>query len=96
MSLNLYPIIRELGVGGFGKTYLATNPLMPSQPACVLKQLLPVSNNRQLQQLIEERFKKEAIILEGLWERSNGMIPRPYAYFVDRGEFYLLSSSGIH
>ena len=90
MSLNLYPIIRELGVGGFGKTYLATNTLMPSQQSCVLKQLLPVGNSPQLQQLIEERFKREAIILEGLGERSNGTIPKLYAYFVDRGEFYLV------
>lgn len=90
MSLNLYPIIRELGVGGFGKTYLATNTLMPSQQTCVLKQLLPVGNSPQLQQLIEERFKREAIILEGLGERSNGTIPKLYAYFVDRGEFYLV------
>jgi serine/threonine protein kinase len=89
MSLNLYPIIKELGDGGFGKTYLATNTLLPARPYCVIKQLKPVTNDPQLQQLIQDRFEKEAIILEGLGDGSNGMIPRLYAYFVDQGEFYL-------
>lgn len=90
MSLILYPIIKELGDGGFGKTYLATHTQMPSRPNCVLKQLKPVANDPQLQQLIQERFEKEAIILEGLAEGSNGMIPRLYAYFVEQGQFYLV------
>ncbi len=89
MSLSLYPIIKELGDGGFGKTYLATNTLLPARPYCVIKQLKPVGNDPQLQQLIQERFEKEAIILEGLGDGSNGMIPRLYAYFVEQGKFYL-------
>ena len=90
MSLSLYPIIKELGDGGFGKTYLATNTLLPSRPYCVLKQLKPVVNDPQLQQLIQERFEKEGAILESLGNGSNGTIPRLYAYFVEGGEFYLV------
>ena len=90
MSLSLYPIIKELGDGGFGKTYLATNTLLPARPYCVVKQLKPVASDPQLQQLIQDRFKKEAGILEGLGDGSNGMIPRLYAYFVEQGEFYLV------
>jgi serine/threonine protein kinase len=90
MSLSLYPIIKELGDGGFGKTYLATNTLLPSRPYCVLKQLKPVASDPQLQQLIRERFEKEGAILESLGNGSNGKIPRLYAYFVEQGEFYLI------
>jgi serine/threonine protein kinase, bacterial len=90
MSLSLYPIIKKLGEGGFGTTYLATNTLMPSQPYCVVKQLLPTSTDPQIQQLIKDRFKQEAITLESLGKDSNGKIPSLYAYFVEQGEFYLI------
>ena len=89
MSTTLCPIIKEIGDGGFGRTYLAMNTLLPSRPYCVLKQLKLVTNNPQLQQLIQERFEKEGAILESLGNGSNGMIPRLYAYFIEQGEFYL-------
>jgi serine/threonine protein kinase len=90
MSLNLYPIIKQLGNGGFGKTFLATNTLMPSRPYCVVKQLIPTSNDPHLQTLIQERFGKEGLVLESLGEQSSGMIPKLYAYFMEEGEFYLV------
>jgi serine/threonine protein kinase, bacterial len=90
MSLNLYPIIKQLGNGGFGKTFLATNTLMPSRPYCVVKQLIPTSTEPHLQTLIQERFQKEGLVLESLGEQSNGMIPKLYAYFMEAGEFYLV------
>jgi serine/threonine protein kinase, bacterial len=90
MSLSLYPIIKKLGEGGFGTTYLATNTLMPSQPYCVVKQLTPASTEPKLQQLIKDRFKQEAITLESLGKDSNGKVPSLYAYFVEQGEFYLI------
>jgi serine/threonine protein kinase, bacterial len=90
MSLNSYPIIKKLGEGGFGTTYLATNTLMPSQAYCVVKQLTPTSTEPKLQQLIRDRFKQEAITLENLGKNSNGTIPSLYAYFIEQGEFYLV------
>jgi serine/threonine protein kinase, bacterial len=90
MSLSLYPISQQLGAGGFGTTYLATNTLMPSRPYCVVKQLIPTSTDPQLQQLIQDRFKQEAIVLENLGKGSNGMIPMLYHYFVEQGDFYLV------
>jgi serine/threonine protein kinase, bacterial len=90
MSLSLYPIIKKLGEGGFCTTYLATNTLMPSQPYCVVKQLTPTSTDPQVQQLIKDRFKQEAITLENLGKNSNGKVPSLYAYFVEHGEFYLI------
>jgi serine/threonine protein kinase, bacterial len=90
MSLNLYPIAKQLGEGGFGTTYLATNTLMPSRPYCVVKKLIPTSADPGLQQLIQDRFKQEAITLENLGKGSNGMIPMLYHYFVEQDEFYLV------
>jgi serine/threonine protein kinase len=90
MSLDLYPIIQPLGNGGFGKTYLATNTLMPSKPYCVVKQLIPTCTEPSFQGLIQERFQQEARVLESLGEQSNGSIPKLYAYFVQEGEFYLV------
>jgi serine/threonine protein kinase, bacterial len=90
MSLNSYPIIKKLGEGGFGTTYLAINTLMPSQSYCVVKQLMPASTEPKLQQLIRDRFKQEAITLENLGKESNGRIPILYAYFIENGEFYLV------
>ncbi len=90
MSINLYPIIKQLGEGGFGTTYLATNTLMPSRPYCVVKQLVPTSNDPRIQQLIQERFRQEAITLENLSKGSNGRIPTLYHYFAEQGEFYLV------
>jgi serine/threonine protein kinase, bacterial len=90
MSLSLYPIIRQIGSGGFGKTFLAKNTLLPSQLECVVKQLVPMSNDPQLQVLIKERFEKEGLVLESLSKNSNGMIPCLYAYFTENNEFYLV------
>jgi serine/threonine-protein kinase len=37
---NHYNIIKELGEGGFGKTFLAEDTHLPSRPKCVIKQLI--------------------------------------------------------
>ncbi|MGB8703345.1 MAG: protein kinase, partial [Thermosynechococcaceae cyanobacterium] len=38
---NQYTIIRQIGQGGFGKTYLAENTAEPSSPRCVIKEFIP-------------------------------------------------------
>ncbi len=84
-----YQVIRTLGAGGFGETYLAEDTYMPSKRRCVIKQLRPIHNNPQIYQLVQERFQREAAILEELGG-ANDQIPALYAYFSSDGQFYLV------
>ncbi|MFN6535253.1 MAG: protein kinase domain-containing protein [Nostoc sp. EkiNYC01] len=84
-----YQVIRTLGAGGFGQTYLAEDTYMPSKRLCVVKQLRPIHNNPQIYQIVQERFQREAAILEELGG-ANDQIPALYAYFSSGGEFYLV------
>ena len=86
---NRYKIIRSLGSGGFGETFLAEDTQMPSQRRCVIKQLRPIQDNPQVYELVKQRFQREAAILEELGDGSD-RIPRLYAYFTENGQFYLV------
>ncbi len=75
-----YQVIRTLGEGGFGHAYLAEDTQMPSSRRCVIKQLKPVITTPEVYQIVQERFQREAAILERLGE-NHQQIPRLFAYF---------------
>jgi serine/threonine-protein kinase len=90
MILNdRYRVIQAVGSGSFGQTFLAEDTHMPSKRLCILKQLKPIKNAPDYYQAIQERFQREAAILEALGE-SNDQIPSLYAYFEEAEQFYLV------
>ena len=86
---NRYRVIRELGKGGFGETFLAVDAHLPSEQTCVIKQLYPIVSKPKQYQWVRERFQREAAILEAL-SQGNSQIPRLYAYFAEAETFYLV------
>ncbi|HAN45981.1 MAG TPA: serine/threonine protein kinase, partial [Cyanobacteria bacterium UBA8156] len=84
-----YHILKQLGSGGFGETFLAEDTQLPSRQRCVIKKLKPTHSNPSLRTLLQERFEREAVVLEQLGNACD-RIPRLYAYFAEGGEFYLV------
>ncbi len=83
-----YEILRMLGRGGFGVTFLARDANLPGEPLCVIKQLCPKFSDPIGLQTARKRFEQEARILSKLG--SHSQIPMLLDYFVNEGEFYLV------
>ena len=87
---NHYRIVRELGHGGFGRTYLAEDAHRFNEP-CVLKEFAPQVHGSYALQKSEELFEREAGVL---YKLQHNQIPRVRELFrvsiSDRGYLFLV------
>jgi serine/threonine protein kinase/predicted DNA-binding WGR domain protein len=83
-----YKIIKQLGAGGYGETYLAedciTLPINP-KPQRIVKRLKP----NRIDDPTLHRFRQEAAMLYKLGN-NHDQIPKFYDYFEENREFYLV------
>ncbi len=83
-----YRIIRSLGVGGFGQTYIAEDTRRPGNPPCVVKVLQPASSDPEFLAVARRLFRSEADTLEKLGHHDQ--IPRLLAFFEQDQDFFLV------
>ncbi len=83
-----YQIVKYLGGGGFGETFVARDTQLPSSPQCVVKKLKPQSNDPVTLETARRLFDTEAQVLYKLG--THDRIPQLLAYFEEKEEFYLV------
>jgi len=83
-----YQIIKPLGRGGFGQTFLAKDLHLPDRPLCVIKQLKPKVSDPLTLATAKRLFDREAQTLARLGDHNQ--IPRLFAHFEQDDEFYLV------
>jgi formylglycine-generating enzyme required for sulfatase activity/tRNA A-37 threonylcarbamoyl transferase component Bud32 len=86
---NHYKIIKFLGQGAFGHTYLAKDLDLPGHPQCVVKHLKPRDPNPDHLLMAKGLFDKEAQTLYKLG-KLHDQIPSLSAHFEEKGKFYLV------
>ena len=81
-----YKIIKQLGKGGWGVTYLAQDIELPSKPYCVIKEITPsiYLTESQNKKLFEREVK--ALYILGKYPQ----IPDFFARFKQNNKFYLI------
>lgn len=82
-----YYVVRQLGRGGVGVTFLAKDQQCFDSP-CVVKQLQPKTSNPQTLAIARRLFNREAEIMNSLGHCDR--IPRLLAYFEQNHEFFLV------
>lgn len=83
-----YRIVKNIGSGAFGVTFLAQDENIPTQPKCVVKQLKPLVNDPNHLEQAKKLFEKEAATLAKVG--NHNQIPYLKDYFEDGGDFYLV------
>ncbi|PLZ49006.1 serine/threonine protein kinase, partial [Fischerella thermalis WC442] len=83
-----YRIVKALGQGGFGATFLASDEALPGEPSCVIKQLRPSGTAPHVLKMARELFEREAVTLGKIG--NHPQVPRLLDYFEEREQFYLV------
>ncbi len=83
-----YRVLKALGQGGFGATFLARDESLPGEPSCVIKQLRPATTVSHVIPMARELFEREARTLGRIG--NHPQVPMLLAYFEDNQQFYLV------
>jgi len=83
-----YRVLKPLGQGGFGATFLAHDQILPGEPSCVIKQLRPSGTAPHILQMARELFEREAKTLGTIG--NHPQVPRLLDYFEEQEQFYLV------
>jgi serine/threonine protein kinase len=83
-----YRAVRQIGQGGFGKTFLAVDQDLPNKPSCVIKQFSPQVQSASVLQKATELFEQEAVQLNILGKHPQ--IPELLAHFEQDKRLYLV------
>ncbi len=83
-----FRVVKPIGQGGFGATFLAIEEKLPGKPPCVIKQLRPSGTTPYILNMARELFAREAETLGKIG--NHPQIPRLLDYFEDSEQFYLV------
>ena len=83
-----YKILKLIGRGAFGVTFLAEDMQRPGNPHCIVKQFQPLSNDPETLRIGKNLFNREAETLEKLGKHDQ--IPQLLAHFEENQQFYLI------
>jgi serine/threonine-protein kinase len=83
-----YRIVKELGQGGYGITYVAEDTNLPGNPYCVVKQFAFLSSDSSAMEIAQRLFENEAKILQKL--PKHDQVPQILAYLAENNQRYLV------